>query len=74
DDCTGSLIFIQNGEAADLMMSELEEDGIHAAVIGYETKDKDRLLIKGKERRFLTPASRIEAEKKQRETFRCKTR
>ncbi len=74
DDSTGCVIFIQNGETADAIISELRKNDINAAVIGYETRDKDRLLIKGEERRFLTPASRIEAEKKQRETFRCKTR
>ena len=74
DDSTGCIIFLQNGETADTILSGLRANNINAAVIGYETKDKDRLLIKGEERRFLTPASRIEAEKRQRETYKCKTR
>ena len=72
DDSTGCFLFPADGEKADLLIQELRENDIQADIIGYETKDRDRLLIKGNERRFLTPASRIEAEKKQRETYNAK--
>ena len=72
DDSTGCLLFTADGERADFIIQKLHESDISAAIIGYKTKDKDRLLIKGSERRFLTPASRIEAEKKQRETYNAK--
>ncbi len=75
DDSTGCILFIRNGETADPVINELLLNNIAAYVIGYETNDRDRLLINGEEKRFLTPASRIEAEKKQRETYsKCRTK
>ncbi|MBQ7463744.1 MAG: hypothetical protein IJS86_02685 [Lachnospiraceae bacterium] len=72
DDSTGCFLFTAEGEKADLIIRKLQEKGIAAGIIGYETKDRDRLLVKGTERRYLTPASRIESEKKQRETYNAK--
>ena len=75
DDSTGCFLFIINGEDTDRVMQKLRENDIAAFLIGYETKDRDRLLIgRDGERRFLTPLSRIEAEKKQRENYKCQTR
>lgn len=37
------------------LVEALERAGIHAAVIGYATKDNDRVIINGDERRFLEP-------------------
>lgn len=72
DDSRGCILFSADGETADLIIQRLHENDIPAAIIGYGTKDRDRLLVKGSERRFLTPASRIESEKKQRETYNAK--
>jgi hydrogenase maturation factor len=37
------------------LVTELEKAGIHAAVIGYATEGKDRIVLNGEEKRFLEP-------------------
>lgn len=37
------------------LVQELEQAGIHAAVIGYATEGNDRIVVNGEERRYLEP-------------------
>ena len=50
---SGSMIMaVKDGES---LVKELEEKGIHAAVIGSLNEGNDRVVINGEEKRFLTP-------------------
>lgn len=37
------------------LVQELEQAGIHAALIGYATEGNDRIVVNGEEQRYLEP-------------------